>query len=189
MRSAYFSHSWTGVPFKRRLYRAPSGGLAARLGEVAGGARLLVRGKPVRAEVAWNGATIITDGLRLRQILHNLVTNAARAPTEGAISIGAPPHGDRCRFTVTDTGGGIPRERQDQIFTASEQVDAGSVEGIGRGLAMARQLAEVMGGEVTVHSAPGRGAAFIVDLPASAVRWSNPAQKATGAGLVATALH
>ncbi len=143
--------------------------LAALLDEVASGARLLVRHKPIRIEVACAGDSIETDGLRLRQILSNLVTNAARATDEGVISIRAQCHGDRCRFTVTDTGCGIAKDRQEQIFAAFEQVEKGAGGGIGLGLAIVRQLAEMLGGEVAVHSAPGRGAAFSVDLPVAPV--------------------
>lgn len=133
--------------------------------EVAGGARLLVRDKPIRVETACNGRSIETDGLRLRQILSNLVTNAARATEHGVISIRAQCHDDRCRFTVADTGRGIPKERQELIFAPFEQLEVGAAGGIGLGLAIVRQLAEALGGDVTVHSTPGRGAAFSVDLP------------------------
>ncbi len=141
--------------------------LGPLLEEVAEGARLLVREKPVRVETACRGDWIETDGLRLRQILSNLVTNAARATERGTIRIRAHRHGERCRFTVTDTGRGIPKDRQEEIFAAFEQVETGAGGGIGLGLAIVRQLAEALGGGVTVHSAPGRGAAFSVDLPAS----------------------
>lgn len=141
--------------------------LGPLLEEVAEGARLLVREKPVRVETACRGDWIETDGLRLRQILSNLVTNAARATDRGTIRIRAQRHGDRCRFTVADTGRGIPKDRQEEIFAAFEQVAPGAGGGVGLGLAIVRQLAEALGGGVTVHSAPGRGAAFSVDLPAS----------------------
>lgn len=140
-------------------------GLEALLEEMGGSARLMVREKPIDIEIAWHGDRIVTDGLRIRQILSNLITNAARATDSGVISIRAQCHDDRCRFTVADTGRGIPKERQEQIFAPFAQVQPGAGGGIGLGLAIVRQLAEILGGEVTVHSAPGRGAAFSVDLP------------------------
>ncbi len=135
------------------------------LDELASGARLLVRGKPIRVEVACAGTSIETDGLRLRQILRNLVTNAVRATDEGVISIGVQRQGDWCRFTVADTGCGIEKDRQEQIFAAFEQVEGGAGGGIGLGLAIVRQLADVLGGRVTVQSVLGSGSAFSVELP------------------------
>lgn len=139
--------------------------VARLVDELASGARLLVRGKNVRVEARWVGGIIVTDGLRLRQILRNLITNAARATERGIISLSVECRGGRWRFEVADTGCGIAEERQEEIFTAFEQFGDRVNGGVGLGLAIVRQLADVLGGDVSVQSRPGRGSVFAVELP------------------------
>lgn len=135
--------------------------------EVAHDTRLLVRGRPVAVIAECSVDQLTSDPMRLRQILNNLVTNAARATKSGTIAIAARRDGPWVLLSVRDTGCGIAPEQHEAIFDAFEQVGAPpcGVTGIGLGLAIVRQLVEVLGGEIGVKSALGAGATFEVRLP------------------------
>jgi signal transduction histidine kinase len=108
---------------------------------------------------------IITDSGLLRQVLINLLTNAADAMEgRGDIEIVAAADSSRLRLTVKDSGPGIPPDRLVRIFEpffTTKQVGKGT----GLGLSISRQLAVSLGGDLTVESAPGEGACFSVWLP------------------------
>lgn len=110
---------------------------------------------------------VSVDAVRLSQILGNLVGNAVKYTDSGAVEVLASRAGsDRTRFAVRDTGVGISKHVQARIFEAFEQgVAPGS--GTGLGLALARELVLLMGGELTVSSTPGEGStfAFEIDTP------------------------
>ena len=110
-----------------------------------------------------------TDRLKLRQILLNLLSNAAKFTVGGRITLrtraGAP---DRIVLEVQDTGPGISEEAQGRIFDAFEQADTSPTRshgGTGLGLTLVRQFAGLLGGDVTLDSAPGRGSLFRVTIP------------------------
>jgi signal transduction histidine kinase len=123
--------------------------------------------------------TIETDAGKLRQILLNLLTNAIKFTDEGSVTMSAEEDGDgTVAFRVKDTGIGIAPEHQDRIFESFWQVQqtmTRRVGGAGLGLNVARQLARLLGGDVTVESAAGSGSTFTVRLPK---RWMNPGQAA-----------
>jgi signal transduction histidine kinase/CheY-like chemotaxis protein/HPt (histidine-containing phosphotransfer) domain-containing protein len=108
------------------------------------------------------------DPERLRQILVNLVNNAIKFTEHGEIVVRVTRDsaGDMTsvfRFSVTDSGIGIPQERMDRLFKSFSQVDASTTRkygGTGLGLAIAKQLAELMGGQIGVQSAAGKGSTF-----------------------------
>jgi signal transduction histidine kinase len=107
-----------------------------------------------------------TDPVRLQQILVNLVSNAVRhSPTGGRIEVGVHANGNAIEFAVRDDGPGIPAEVQERIFEPFERFDPGSGVGTGLGLPVSRRLAEVLGGMLSLKSAPGEGAVFTVSLP------------------------
>src|SRR5512144_2009897 len=107
-----------------------------------------------------------TDPVRLQQILVNLVSNAVRhSPTGGRIEVGVHANGDAIEFAVRDDGPGIPADVQERIFEPFERFDPGSGVGTGLGLPVSRRLAEVLGGKLSLTSAPGEGAVFTVSLP------------------------
>lgn len=139
----------------------------ALLDEVAEGARLLVRDRAVTVETRSALARYRSDRMRLSQILTNLATNAAKFTAAGTVTIRANEENGQAVFEVEDTGCGIPPAQHEQIFTAFEQVGAEPTRGngVGLGLAIVRQLTDLLGGSVTVASTPGVGATFTVSLP------------------------
>jgi len=111
----------------------------------------------------WRG-----DPARIRQILHNLVANAVKFTQRGWVEIAVRREGTWIALTVSDTGPGIPPERQAQVFDRFAQADASTTRrygGTGLGLAICRELSGLMGGEIGLASAVGRGSAFTVRLP------------------------
>lgn len=114
------------------------------------------------------------DREKLRQVLLNLLSNAVRhSPVGATITVLAERRENDCVvIDVSDTGPGIPPERQQVIFEPFVQLDRSfkkSTEGVGLGLAISRDLARGMGGDITVRSAPGEGACFALTLPAASM--------------------
>ena len=118
---------------------------------------------------------IESDPTRLRQILMNLVGNAIKFTEKGSVTIevSAPPRSSLwLRFDVEDTGIGMTDEEMTRIFAEFEQADSSTTRrfgGTGLGLAICRRLTAVLGGELTVRSAPGKGSTFTLLLPVIAL--------------------
>jgi HAMP domain-containing protein/signal transduction histidine kinase/CheY-like chemotaxis protein len=127
-------------------------------------------------------ARIHTDEQRLDQVLKNLVSNALKFTERGSVAVSVSRvAGNRLRghsvlsgvpeviaFTVSDTGIGIPEEKQMVIFEAFQQADGSTSRrygGTGLGLAISRELARLLGGEINVQSEEGKGSAFTLFLP------------------------
>jgi signal transduction histidine kinase/CheY-like chemotaxis protein/CHASE3 domain sensor protein len=112
---------------------------------------------------------IETDSQRLGQILKNLLSNALKFTERGTVSLRVSPlPGNRVAFAVKDTGIGIPMQQQDIIFEAFRQADGSTHRkfgGTGLGLSISRDLARLLGGDITVQSAPGQGSTFTLELP------------------------
>ncbi|MHB9004335.1 MAG: ATP-binding protein [Coriobacteriia bacterium] len=114
---------------------------------------------------------IDTDERRLKQVLLNLLGNAAKFTDQGGVRIRAFKEEGQVVIQVADTGVGIPEEHIDRIFMEFEQVPGArglKAKGAGLGLSISRRLAELLGGSLEVCSSPKRGACFIVRLPESA---------------------
>ncbi|MBN1486403.1 MAG: PAS domain S-box protein [Anaerolineae bacterium] len=115
---------------------------------------------------------IHTDVVKLRQILFNLLSNAAKFTENGKIvlTVTKETHNgqERVKFEVKDTGIGIPEEKQAHIFDAFTQADNSTTRqygGTGLGLAISQRYCKMMGGELILKSAPGMGSTFTVYLP------------------------
>ena len=120
-----------------------------------------------------DGLVAIADADRLQQVLLNLVTNAVKfTPSGGTLSIGAQKDGERVLIRVRDTGIGIPEEQLGRIFDAFVQLDPQHTDaahrGVGLGLAIARELAQAMHGDLTAESVVGEGSVFTIALPSAA---------------------
>lgn len=116
-------------------------------------------------------AAILTDGLRLRQVLSNLLSNAVKFTEHGSVNLHVNATGDRIRFRVSDTGIGLTDAQRERLFTPYAQADdsiSRRYGGTGLGLSISRDLARLLGGDITVESHPGAGAAFTVEIHAPA---------------------
>jgi PAS domain S-box-containing protein len=120
-----------------------------------------------------DGALVRADRTRLKQVLLNLLSNAIKYNRDGGevgIEVCAAVAG-QMRISVTDTGRGIPAEREAELFQPFNRLGAESteVEGTGIGLTITRRLVEMMGGRIGLESQPGQGSRFWVELPLEAL--------------------
>ncbi len=116
---------------------------------------------------------IITDQLRLKQVLFNLVENARKFTEKGYIKIGADLQDEKIlKIYVEDTGVGIPKEKQDVIFDRFrqiEEINTKSHEGTGLGLAISKKIIELLNGKIYLESKEGEGTTFFIELPVTIV--------------------
>jgi signal transduction histidine kinase len=151
-----------------------SADVAALVNDVAATIAPLMRKNGNTLDVSVDGdlGTMRADVTRLRQVLFNLLGNAAKFTDRGTIRVavsredGAEP--EALTFRVTDTGIGLTAEQQARLFqpfTQAEPVTARRYGGTGLGLAISRAFAEMMGGTIGVESEPGKGSTFTLRLP------------------------
>lgn len=112
---------------------------------------------------------VMGDAERIRQILLNVVGNAVKfTPIGGWILLACDPDGHQVQFRVQDNGPGIPPDQQEAIFNPFVQIGRkldNPQEGVGLGLAISKDLAQAMGGDLHVESVPGKGSTFRITLP------------------------
>jgi signal transduction histidine kinase/sensor domain CHASE-containing protein len=113
-------------------------------------------------------AATVADKVRVKQILYNLITNAIKFTSEGKIHLSMLHSDDEIVFSVTDTGNGIAEEDASRVFQRFQQVDGSMTRqngGLGLGLAISEQLAELHGGSLSLESKLGVGSTFSLTLP------------------------
>ena len=136
---------------------------------------------------------LVGDATRIRQILINLIGNAIKFTERGGVTVAVEQTGresafSQVRFTVRDTGIGIPPDRLDRLFKAFSQVDATTTRrfgGTGLGLVISERLARLMGGSLTVESTPEIGSTFVFTLPLAVSDAGRPEVEAVAEGPVA----
>ena len=134
------------------------------------GARFAEAGIAYRREEVSEDLLVNADPDRLQQVLLNLLTNASKfTPSGGRVTLSAARVGERVHISVADTGRGIPSSQIQAIFQPFSQVDPQADRkkgGVGLGLAIGRELARSMEGDLSVVSEVGRGSEFTISLPA-----------------------
>ena len=118
------------------------------------------------------GLVARADGEKLRQVVLNLLTNALKfTDAGGRVRVAARRDGERVLVSVTDSGWGIAPAHRERVFEPFVQIAdrraTSSRQGVGLGLAISRDLARAMGGDLVVQSEPGVGSVFTVSIPAS----------------------
>ena len=111
---------------------------------------------------------VVTDDTLLKQILHNLVSNALKFTDKGSVSVRVVVNAAHLLVEVKDTGRGLALEDQGRVFnsyTQVQQFETRSIRGTGLGLSLARQLASLLGGEIGLSSRVGEGSIFWLTLP------------------------
>ncbi len=151
--------------------------LHASIAECAALHRPAAARKGLTLETVWDAETdrpgapwVLTDGLRLRQILLNLVGNAVKFTEAGHIRVSCEVTRHEVRVTVADSGIGISPLQLETIFQPFTQGEANTARrfgGTGLGLSISRQLAALLGGRIEVASTPGEGSRFTLVLPAT----------------------
>ena len=144
--------------------------LAAIIDEAVGTTRDLLRGRDLELRTILPDAlpTRFVDRTRIRQVLLNLLNNAARFTERGTITVSVQVNDREVVTSVADTGPGIPPEEIDRVFGEFHQVDMSlrrRREGAGLGLAISKRFVELHGGRIWVESQLGRGSTFHFSLP------------------------
>lgn len=113
-------------------------------------------------------ANVLIDSGKVSQVINNLLSNAVKFTSSGNIEVATTFESNRLQISVSDTGVGIPEDKQASIFEQFEQADATTTRlfgGTGLGLAISRGLVEAMQGKISLSSQSGQGTCFTVDLP------------------------
>ena len=144
--------------------------LAGLIGEVRSIVEPLAAANGNAVEIACPAAvgTFYTDRTKLKQSLLNLLSNAGKFTHDGRIRLEVRAAGTDLTFIVSDTGIGMTEEQQSRLFQAFSQADVSTSQqygGTGLGLAITRHFCEMLGGRITVESAPGEGSIFTITLP------------------------
>lgn len=145
------------------------------ISEVTSILRVSAEGKGISLDYNWNGSipeVITSDMARVRQLLINLVGNAIKFTEDGGVRVelqlAGEVHDPSLKFSVIDTGIGIPSSHLPSIFDAFSQADSSVTRrfgGTGLGLAISQRIAEALGGKITVESEIGAGSVFTVEIP------------------------
>ena len=132
-------------------------GLASEFG-------VLAQAKGVRLDCVNSSAWLHTDPTLLRRVLQNFLANAVRYTARGRVVLGCRRVSDQLRVEVWDSGPGIALEHRELIFEEFRRVDRGG-QGLGLGLSIAERIATLLGLRLSLHSWPGKGSVFAIDVP------------------------
>jgi signal transduction histidine kinase len=127
----------------------------------------IAQAKGLELQFVPSSVTVGSDRRLLRRVLQNLVSNAIKYTPKGRVLVGVRRRGDHLRIEVLDTGVGIPKSKQHDIFLEFHRLDRGAriARGLGLGLSIVERIARVLGHKVEVASVPGRGSRFSIDVP------------------------
>ncbi|MBI4349156.1 MAG: response regulator [Elusimicrobia bacterium] len=129
------------------------------------------RGVKLEQRIAPGVKPLFADGAKLEQVVNNLVGNALKFTARGGtVRVVVEPDGEYARFSVSDTGIGIPKEEQPRLFQKFQQVDVQRqrdmhIAGTGLGLSICKTIIEGHRGKIWVESEPGKGSAFLFTIP------------------------
>jgi signal transduction histidine kinase len=142
----------------------------------------LIGSKPIRFEITAPASlpAMRADRMRIRQVLLNLLSNAAKFTNEGSITLDIGISGGKLRFTVADTGIGMDERDIPRAFSEFTQLDSGAnrnAPGTGLGLSIATKLVELHGSRLEVQSALGKGTRFHFELPLAAAEGEQDPRK------------
>ena len=156
------------------------------LAEVLDDCHAMVEGQAVQSGISLNFVSVddtfrvLADRTRVKQIFINLLSNAIKYNRPGGtvdVHFAMVAQG-RVRISVQDSGSGLSAPQMAKLFQPFERAgqEAGVIEGTGIGLALSKELVELMGGRIGVHSTPGQGSVFWVELDAVGARSAMPEQ-------------
>lgn len=129
------------------------------------------------SEIGDDAPSVYGDEIRLRQVFRNLIDNAAKFTKRGKIVVTAVKCGEMLKLCISDTGVGIPEDKQEAVLRGFCQVDGGADranEGLGIGLAISKRIIELHGGRLWLTSKLGRGSRFFATLPLKPTGISHP---------------
>ena len=174
--------SFASMEAGREQFRPEPVELVAVAGDVVGIMEPIAEaaGLELRVELPDPPLDMVTDPQKLRQILINLLSNAIKYTPHGRVELVLRAEAERAVCRITDTGPGIAPEHRENVFEPFWQVDRGDgrrIAGTGLGLAVARRLARLLGGDVLLQSEVGMGSSFILELP-----WERPSGVAGAPG-------
>jgi two-component system, sensor histidine kinase len=130
--------------------------------------RTRAEAKGLRLRISRSSAIVRSDPRLLASILQNLVGNAIKYTDRGSVLIGCRRRLGSVDIQVLDTGSGIPCDRLGAAFQAFTRLDPARGDGMGLGLSIVRRCADALGHRLSVHSVPGRGSRFCIEVPRSA---------------------
>lgn len=149
------------------------------LQEVADMTQVLLGGRPVVVRVIAAPAVLVADFVKIRQILLNLASNAAKFTDAGTIEISCTPADGGMILAVKDSGIGLHPEDREKLFTPFTQVESAKTrhhQGTGLGLTITQKLVQLLGGTITVASSYGHGSTFSLFLPGTFTSQKHEAQ-------------
>lgn len=129
--------------------------------------RVLARERGLQLRYVPTAAWVRSDPQLLRRVLQNFLANAVRYTDAGRVLLGVRRHGQTLRIQVHDSGPGIGEAQREAIFEEFRRGDDAPGQGLGLGLAIARRIAGLLDSRIHLHSVPGRGSRFALDVPRS----------------------